>query len=324
MAPEAARREQPTQGEREEVRHWLNRRRDAFYLMANVFPKSMEADYAAKIPGLKFELPAGLSLGPYHIYVIKSIGIACVFLYGEKWKEKADDAAANINWGRVTDNVVAMVDGRGKWVRPNLSREYLGAVAILAEVVGQLVGVESGLLLAIMTRETTMDHANYNPLTKNRGIAQLSRNNPLFTYAAARNKTAEGRRELLNAMRLVLPEKTDFERAREMMAGLFDAIDVKNGRQGDLMMNIIAGALTYRYKYCINTGKGRLGFAPGEEPGAIGFHRKSVEDYNGTAAKREYADAVERNQARFGFHPGMMASVPRKKEEGKEAETAEQ
>jgi hypothetical protein len=305
-----------------QISTWLERRSEAFRMMSPVFPKSLENDYGAKKGAVALEPPEGVDLGAYQDYVKKSIGIACVFLYKEKWKQTADAVAAGINWGKVRSNIgimTAMRDGKGKGsrtirpakgiemtisvdkriIRGNLSDQYLAMVAVLADAMEQLTGVERNTLLALGTRETGMDHNNFNRITKDRGIMQLNRNSPLFTYVAYDTPKRGSKKELENVMDVVLPEKNDFDRARIMVAGLFNAIDVMgDDKQGDITMNMIAGALTYRYKYFLNTGEGRLDYS-GISPYMISYHRASVEDYNGSEAKRAYAKAVEKYWLQF-------------------------
>jgi hypothetical protein len=214
----------------------------------------------------------------------------------------------------------------------------------------QLTGVGRNTMLAIMTQETRMDHNYHNEETKNRGICQLTGESPLFTYVPWENprfvqavrrrieteakesgktlskkeldravnaEKAPAEAELRNVMKLVLPEKENFENAKTMMAGLFDATQVTGKMQGDITMNMIAGALTYRYKYCMNNkGSGALDFAQGVKPSIISYHRRSVEDYNGTDMKAQYAAAVKKYWTWYSRPASDLAMVPRKKEAG--------
>jgi hypothetical protein len=315
-----------------QIQNWLERRSRAFSQMASVFPKSLEDDYGARKNGVRFAPPPWVNLGQYRDYVKKSIGIACVFFYRERWKEMADRLAANIDWDRVCSSVdvmIAMRDGRGeagtklvkydsyrgidmtvsvpanrKIIRPNLSNRYLAMVAVLADAMEQLTGVERSTLLALMTQETGMDHEYYT--RKGKGICQLTRGSPLFSYAAY--NTYENKRELENVMKFVLPEKDDFGNARIMMAGLFDAIQVKDDRQGDITMNMMAGALNYRYNYYMNTGTGLLSFT-GRMPTIVSYCREAVQDYNGTASKAKYALLVERHWQQYRKALGRLASA---------------
>ncbi len=345
---EMARKAQRMDFESAQIRYWLDTRADAFNSMASVFQKPLENDYAAKKNDVKLKAPEDVNLGIYQEYAEKSIGIACVFFYREGWKAKADEVAANINWEKVRKNADMMIASRDKNIRPNLSEGYLTMVAVLSDAIEQLTGVGRNTLLAIMTQETRMDHNYYNDVTKNRGICQLTGDSPLFTLlawdnprfvqAAYRRIEAEAKKsgktlsrkeldkavnaekaaaeaELRNVMKLVLPEKESFENAKTMMAGLFHATKVSGKMQGDITMNIIAGALTYRYKYCMNNnGKGALDFAPGVKPTLISYHRRSVEDYNGTDTKAQYATAVRKYWAWYSRPAPELAMVPRKKE----------
>lgn len=344
---EIARKAQRMIFESTQIQHWLDARAEAFNRMASVFPKKLENDYGARKKDVKLNPPEDVSLGVYKEYAERSMGIMCVFFYKEGWKEKADQVAANISWKKVRKNADRMIASRGKEIRLNLSEAYLTTVAVLSDAVEQLTGVQRNALLAVMTRETRMDHNYYNKETKNRGVCQLTGESPLFTRLAwdsprfvqaayrrieteakeagekpsgkeldravkAEKETADA--ELRHVMKLVLPEKEDLQDAKTMMAGLFHATRVTGKGQGDLAMNMIAGALTYRYKYCVNTGSGALDFAPGAKPSLIGYHRKSVEDYNGTDAKAEYATAVGKYWEWYSRPASNLTVVPRKKE----------
>jgi hypothetical protein len=299
-----------------QIKNWFACRRDAFHMMEAVFPKSLENDYGARKNSVKLEPPESVPLGIYQDYVEKSIGIACVFFYREGWKEKADGLVANIDWGKVRGNFDVMIGWRGKVIRENLSDAYLAMVAVLSDAMEQLTGVDRNLMLAVMTRETRMDHNYYNHITKDKGICQLTWDSPLFTYVAHRKSPEKSRRELESVMKLVLPEKKSFDDANAMMEGLYGATMVKEGKQGDITLNMIAGALTYRYKYCMNTGSGALGFAPEAKPALIGYHRESVEDYNGSDTRDEYATAVGKYWKGYSKPALNLALVPQKKEAG--------
>lgn len=315
-----------------QVQNWFERRRHAFGQMASVFPKSLEDDYGARKNSVRFAPPPWVNLGQYRDYVKKSIGIACVFFYRERWKEMADRLAANIDWDKVCSSIdvmIAMRDGKGetgtktvkydsykgidmtvsvpanrKIIRPNLSNRYLSMVAVLADAMEQLTGVETSTLLALMTQETGMDHEYYTK--KGKGICQLTRGSPLFSCAAY--NTYENKWELENVMKFVLPEKDNLENARAMMAGLYDAIQVKDNMQGDITMNMIAGALNYRYNYYMNTGTGLLDFT-GRMPTVVSYCRGAIEDYNGTSSKAKYALFVERHWQQYRKAVGKLASA---------------
>jgi hypothetical protein len=305
------------QSAEEQIRTWYERRHEAFGLMASVFPKELENDCNTRKDEISIEPPSDVRLGVYHDYMEKSIGIACVFFYKESWKEKADDVVANIDWTKVRSNInvmLAMRDGKnagskvarriaasieGKTVRKNLSDQYLSMVAVLADVMEQLTGVDRNTQLAIGTQETRMDHDYFNREIRDRGIMQLNRNNPLFTCVAYDSPRNGAKEELESVMDAILPEKRDFGLAKTMMAGLFNAVDIRGDQQGDITMNMIAGALTYRYKYYQNNGRGRLSYSVFAVPSVISFDRKSVEDYNGAEHKGQYAVAVEKYWSQF-------------------------
>lgn len=319
----------------DQIGNWFARRRHAFNQMESVFPKSLEDDYGARKNDTRFAPPPWVNLGTYQDYVKKSIGIACVFFYRERWKEMADRLAANIDWDKVCSNIdvmVAMRDGKGetgtktvkygsyknieltvsvpanrRMIRQNLSNRYLAMVAVLADAMEQLTGVERSTLLALMTQETAMDHEYYTKSGK--GICQLTRGSPLFSYAAYNR--GENRWELENVMKFVLPEKENFEKARIMMAGLYDAIKVRDDRQGDITMNMMAGALNYRYNYYMNTGTGLLTFT-GRMPTIVSYCREAAEDYNGTASKGKYASFVERHWQQYRRGLAKVASAEKR------------
>lgn len=296
-----------------QINTWFQRRAEAFRLMSSVFPKSLENDYGARKNEVMLKPPADIGLGVYHEYVKKSIGIACVFLYKEKWKERADAVAACIDWTKVRSNIdvmIAMRDGINarpvkeaiisrKMIRRNLSDQYLAMVAVLADVMEQLTGVDRNVLLAIGTMESSMDHNNFNRETRDRGIMQLNKNNPLFSYVAFDRAGRRARKELESVMYAVLPEKRSFENARIMMAGLWNAVDIRGeDQQGDITMAIMAGALTYRHKYYTRGGVGMLDFS-GCPPYPISYARVAAEDYNGSKIKERYARAVRRCWLKF-------------------------
>jgi hypothetical protein len=296
-----------------EIETWLKRRAEAFELMLSIFPETLKNDYGARKGQVALEPPAGIGLGIYHEYVRKSIGIACVFFYKEGWKGRADAVAACVDWAKVRSNIdvmIAMRDGinarpakeaiiSSRIIRPNLSDQYLAMVAVLADVMEQLTGVDRNVLLAIGTMESSMDHNNFNRKTRDRSIMQLNKNNPLFSYVAFDRPSWRARMELENVMHAVLPEKKSFENARTMMAGLWNAIDIRGeDQQGDITMAIMAGALTYRYKHYMKTGRGRLDFS-GCPPYPVSYDRGAAEDYNGSEIKKRYAKAVGRCWLKF-------------------------
>ncbi len=309
----------------EQVQNWFARRRHAFAQMESIFPKALEKEYGARKNSIEFMPPPGVELGIYQDYVKKSIGIACVFFYRERWDEMAGQLVANIDWNMVRSNIdimISMRDGKGgnmpigfsqdrRIVRQNLSNGYLAMVAVLADAMEQLTGVERNTLLALMTQETRLDHNNYNRKTKDRGICQLTKNSPLFTYVSYNRPRATARDDLEGVMAAVLPEKESFENASVMMAGLFDAIEVRDDKQGDIAMNMIAGALNYRYNYYMNSRTGQLSFEVGKVPSLVSYHRGAVEDYNGTEFKDRYASSVHRYWLRYRKGAERIASLQR-------------
>jgi hypothetical protein len=292
-----------------QVMHWREASAVAFRRRTNAFPKKLQRDYASKKNEVELNPPGDVHLGIYEAYARQSIGLACMFFYGKAWKAKADQVMANIDWEKATKNAEMMIASRGDYIRPNLSKEYLRLVAVLSDALEQLTGVDRNLQLAIMTRETRMDHNYYDPKTGNKGIFQLTVYSPIFTYVTV-SKNDTGAYELKNVMELVLPEKQDFKRAQSMMKCLFDAIKVRKGRQGDLAMNMLAGALTYRYKFCKCAGKGEIDYI--HEPEKVGYKREAVEAYNGAPGKEDYAKAVEKYYKEYSGFSGRLAMVPRK------------
>ncbi len=277
---------------------WMERRKEAFKLMWMVFPPTLENDYGAKKNQIKLALPENASLGIYQRYVEKSIGIAAVFFYKERWWEKTKQVIDSIDWDEVRSNIrvmMAMRERNGaaeattaispscrRKVRQNLSDDYLTMIAVLANVLQKLTGVDGKLLLALGTRETSLDHNNFNPDFGDMGIMQLDKCSPLFTFVAYDSPRRNAERELEDVMRVVLPEKTNLELAKVLMAGLYNAIRVRGGKQqGDITMNMIAGALTYRYKYYLKTGVGTLDFSGDAFPTLITYNWSAVGAYNG-------------------------------------------
>ena len=294
--------------ESNQIMHWLRVRDQAFGRMTKAFPKTLRDDYAARKNEVKLSPPENVSLGIYKEYAEASIGAMCLFFYGNGWEEKANQVAAGVDWNKVRYNAGTMVSLRGGVIKSKLSNDYLTLVAVLSDVVEQLVGVDRNLMLAIMTRETQMDHNNYSPKTGNKGICQVTRQSPLFSYVAASKKSKTLVRELERVMKVTLPEKQDSVRAKSMLSGLFDTIKVRAGRQGDLAMNLLAGALTYRYKFCNAAGWGTLDYL--DKPEVVGYLRGAVEAYNGAPGQADYADAVEKHWQEYA---GWMAAIPRKK-----------
>jgi hypothetical protein len=294
--------------ESNQILHWLRVREEAFSKRAKAFPKTLQEDYATRKNDVKLHPPSDVRLEIYKEYTEASIGAVCLFLYGNGWKEKAETVAAGIDWGKVRYDANTMISLRGGAIKPKLSDGYLTMVAVLSDVMEQLVGVDRNLMLAIMTRETQMDHNNYSTKTGNKGICQVTRHSPLFSYVAAGKKNKTKELELEHVMEVALPEKQDSARAKSLLAGLFDTISVRAGRQGDLAMNMLAGALTYRYKFCVSTGEGELDYRG--KPEIVGYQREAVEAYNGAPGRVAYAGAVEKY---WQDYAGWMAMIPRKK-----------
>jgi hypothetical protein len=299
-----------------QIRRWQARRVNMVNMMGRYVPPQLKSEFAQKRKEIKLDAKAEM-LGTYKEYVQNSIASTCLFLYGKGWLDKARQVANKMDWERIKADADTISDIREGMKGEALSKGYVAAVAALADVMEQETGVDRKALLALAMQETRGNHNWYNPKTGNLGIMQLTGSSPLFTYVSAERPDRVREIELRNVMRRVLPEKRDFGKARAMMSALYYSIRRIDRKQGDLAMNMLAGALTYGYKYCVNS-KTDVKYPADEKPAAIGIHLESVKDYNGTRIKGHYADSVFEFHAQFGMafaqktKDERLAVVPKK------------